>query len=160
MGKEQMRNDDNHQYFLQLLGAKGRHAATTVQVNHYKQIFKRLDADGDGRVTFQDYFERSIFNDPAKIRGIFNATDRNDDGIMTEEEYVENRTITDEAKEIFNKIDGDGDGVLTEKEFVDNSNILDQDLARQIFRELDVLDEGKLSLPAYLKIWGNWARED
>ena len=155
-----MQNNYNHQYFLQLLSAKGRNAATVEQTSQYKQIFKRLDADGDGKVSLQDYFERSRFNDPVKIRGIFNATDRNGDGVMTEEEYVENRTITDEAKEIFNRIDENGDGVVTEKEFVDNSNIADKDLARQIFKELDTLDEGQLSLPRYLRGWGNWARED
>ena len=95
-----------------------------------------------------------------KSEAYFNATDRNGDGVMTEEEYVENRTITDEAKEIFNRMDKDGDGVLTEKEFVDNSNIADKDLAGQIFKELDTLDGEQLSLPRYLRVWGNWARED
>ena len=155
-----MQNNYNHQYFLQLLGAKGRNEATAEQVSQYRQIFKRLDADGDGKVCLQDYFERSRFNDPVKIRGIFNATDRNSNGVITEEEYVENRTITDEAKEIFNRMDKDGDGVLTEKEFVDNSNIADKDLAGQIFKELDTLDGEQLSLPRYLRVWGNWARED
>jgi len=79
---------------------------------------------------------------------------------MTEEEYIENRTITDEAKEIFNKIDKNGDGILTEQEFVENSIIADKDLARQIFRDMDVDGGGELSLPRYLRSWGSWARED
>ena len=81
-------------------------------------------------------------------------------GIITEEEYVENRTITDEAKEIFNKMDKNRDGILTEQEFIDNSEILNHDLAQKIFRQLDINGEGHLSLPTYLKVWGNWARED
>ena len=89
-----------------------------------------------------------------------NATDRNKDGIITEEEYVENRTITDEAKEIFNKMDENRDGIVTEQEFIDNSEILNHDLAQKIFRQLDINGEGQLSLPAYLRVWGNWARED
>ena len=65
-----MQNNYNHQYFLQLLSAKGRNEATAEQVSQYRQIFKRLDADGDGKVSWQDYFERSRFNDYVKIRGI------------------------------------------------------------------------------------------
>ena len=155
-----MQNENDHQYFMRLLGAKGRHSANIDQIGRYKQIFRRLDADRDGQVTLQDYLERSIFNDPDKIRGIFNATDRNKDGIITEEEYVENRTVTDEAKEIFNKMDKNRDGIVTEQEFIDNSEILNHDLAQKIFRQLDINGEGYLSLPTYLKVWGNWARED
>ena len=128
----------NHKRLLKLLGSKGKDAATPDQISEFKRIFKRLDADGDGKVTLQEYINRSKFKDKAKVRAIFHATARNGDGVMTEEEYIENRTITNEAKEIFNKIDKNRDGILTEQEFVENSIIADKDLARQIFRDMDV----------------------
>ena len=94
-----MQNENDHQYFMRLLGAKGRHSANIDQIGRYKQIFRRLDADSDGQVTLQDYLERSIFNDPDKIRGIFNATDRNKDGIITEEEYESGYDQYDQDRE-------------------------------------------------------------
>ena len=40
------------------------------------------------------------------------------------------------------------------------SIIEDKILAKQIFEKMDVDGKGELSLPRYLKIWGDWARED
>ena len=57
-------------------------------------------------------------------------------------------------------MDTNNDGILTEQDFVENSIIEDKILARQIFREMDIEGKSKLSLPRYLKIWGDWARED
>ena len=53
-----------------------------------------------------------------------------------------------------------GTNFIEEEEFVENSIIEDKILAKQIFEKMDVDGKGELSLPRYLKIWGNWARED
>lgn len=145
----------NHKRLLKLLGSKGKDAATPNQINEFKRIFKRLDADGNGKVTLQEYINRSRWKDETKAKAIFNATDRNGDGVITREEYIENRTITEDAKKIFSEIDKNSNGILTEQEFAENSIITDKNLARQIFREMDVYSEGQLSLPRYLKIWGD-----
>ena len=157
---ENKKQDTNHKCLLKLLGSKGKDAANPEQINEFKRIFKRLDANGDGKVTLQEYINRSRWEDETKAKAIFNATDRNDNGTITVEEYIENRVITDEAKKIFNKMDTNNDGILTEQDFAENSIIEDKILARQIFREMDVEGKSKLSLPRYLKIWGDWARED
>ena len=154
------KQDNNHKYLLKLLGSKGRDAENPEKTNEFKRIFKRLDANGDGKVTLQEYINQSRWKDEAKAKAIFNATDRNSNGTITVEEYIENRTITDEAKEIFNEMDKNSDGILTEEEFVENSKIEDKILAKQIFEKMDVDGKGELSLPRYLKIWGDWARED
>ena len=79
---ENKKQDTNHKCLLKLLGSKGKDAANPEQINEFKRIFKRLDANGDGKVTLQEYINRSRWEDETKAKAIFNATDRNGNGTI------------------------------------------------------------------------------
>ncbi|HUS90232.1 MAG TPA: hypothetical protein VM695_00235 [Phycisphaerae bacterium] len=113
----------------------------------YKQIFRRLDADGDGAVTEKEYTSRSRW--PAEQAGkIWRASDADGDGKVTEAEYCRNRRVTDKAKEVFAWIDADKDGKLTEPEAVA--------AAKRIFLEMDKDRSGDVTTPEYLSTRWEW----
>jgi acetyl esterase/lipase len=149
----------SHREILAMMGAKVLDAASDKEIMQYKNIFNRMDSDGDKKLLEDDYVSKSGHMTPEVRRRIFAASDRNGDGILTEAEYVENRIITDEAKAIYSNMDGDGDGNLAEAEFVEHTTIKDKNFAKDVFRRFDTNGNGLLLLPEYLKIWGNWARE-
>jgi Ca2+-binding EF-hand superfamily protein len=132
-----------------MMGAKGTEAASEKDIQQYKNIFNRMDSDGDSRLTEEQYVKNSRHLNETARRKIFAATDRNKDGIATEAEYVQNRIITDEAKSIYERMDKNDDGKLTKDEFD----------VKEVFDEFDLNADGVLTLPEYLKVWGNWARE-
>jgi len=139
----------SHRQILAEMGAKPIESASEQDIRGYKSIFNRMDADGDGGFTEEQYVKNSRHMNEAARRKIFAATDRNKDGIATEAEYVENRIITDEAKSIFEKMDKDSDGKVTFEEFT----------VKEVFNDFDTNSDGHLTVPEYLKVWGNWARE-
>ena len=144
---------------LKEMGWKGIEACPTEKISAYKQTFKKLDADGDGKMSEQEYIENSIYGNPMVRKGIFRATDRDRDGMATEKEYVENRIITDEAKIIFKKIDRDGDMNLSYLELSENILRKSAGKAQEIFRKLDIDGDGKTTMVEFLKVFGNWARD-
>jgi len=110
-------------------------------------IFKRLDADGDGRVTEAEYVSRTRWPE-AKARAIWRASDADGDGKVTELEYCENRRVTDEAKKIFAWLDANKDAKLTEAEAVAG--------AKRIFAEMDADASGGVDIPEYLGARWRW----
>lgn len=143
---------------LEAMGAKGLNAATPEQIKRYKNIFSRIDSDGDKKLFEKEYVSNSMYMTPEVRKRIFAASDRNNDGIVTEQEYVNNRIITDEAKMLFNRMDTDKDGKLTRQEFTRNKTGNDKMLADRLFQEMDGDENGDLKLPQYLRVWGTLAR--
>jgi len=139
----------SHRQILATMGAKGTEAASEQDIQQYKNIFGRMDTDGDGQLTEEQYVKNSRHMNEMVRGKIFTATDRNKDGIATEAEYVQNRIITDEAQSIYKQMDKNDDGKLTKDEFT----------AKAVFDEFDSNADGILTLPEYLRVWGNWARE-
>ena len=148
-GQETPVETKSHRQILAEMGAKPIESTSEQDIQGYKSIFNRMDADGDGRFTEEQYVKNSKHMNEGARRKIFAATDRNKDGIATEAEYVENRIITDEAKSIFDNMDTDGDGKVTFKEFT----------VKEVFNDFDTNSDGHLTIPEYLRVWGNWARE-
>lgn len=148
-GEENSVAPKSHRQILAMMGAKGTEAASEQDIQQYKNIFGRMDADGDGLLTEEQYVKNSRHMNETARRKIFAATDRNKDGIATEAEYVQNRIITDEAKSIYEQMDKNNDGKLTKDEFE----------VEEVFDEFDMNSDGMLTVPEYLRVWGNWARE-
>jgi hypothetical protein len=113
-----------------------------------KQIFKRLDADGNGSLTEAEYVGRSRFGDTEKTRRIFHASDADGDGKVTETEYVDNRTVTDKAKEVFFWIDADDDGAMTRQEV---AACIDR-----VFKEMDASADGRVTIPEFMSSRWRW----
>ncbi|MHC4640073.1 MAG: serine hydrolase [Planctomycetota bacterium] len=144
--------------FLKTMRAKGINSASTEQIKRYKNIFNRVDSDGDKKLLEEEYVKNSQHMTPEVRKRIFAASDRNNDAIVTEQEYVENRIITDEAKILFDKMDTDKNGKLTRKEFTQNSTGNNKMLAVDFFQKMDRDNNGELKLPEYLRIWGSLAK--
>ena len=144
---------------IHMLGAKGAAGMTEKEEKDYKRVFGFLDRDGDGKVGKDQYVNDGRYMTPVARRGIFGATDRNKDDVMTEAEYVENRAITDEAKRIVGGFDSDKNGRVSADEFVENAPLSDKGLASEIFKKLDTDKSKDITIPEYLRDWGNWARE-
>ena len=148
-GEENSVAPKSHRRILAMMGAKGTEAASEQDIQQYKNIFGRMDADGDGQLTEEQYVKNSRHMNEMARRKIFAAMDRNKDSIATEAEYVQNRIITDEAKSIYEQMDKNDDGKLTKDEFE----------VEEVFDEFDMNADGMLTVPEFLRVWGNWARE-
>jgi len=112
-----------------------------------KQIFKRLDADGDGSLTEAEYVGRSRFG-AETARKIFHASDSDGDGKVTEAEYIDNRIVTDKAKEVFFWIDADDDQVMTRQEVAARID--------RVFKEMDADADGRVTIPEFMSSRWRW----
>ncbi len=145
---------------LQRLGARLERETTAKELDDYSSHFDRTDTNRDGKHTRQEYVERGRYMTPRVRAGIFRAADGNADGVVTKAEYVLNRIITDEAKTIVQGMDDDEDGLVERAEFVKHLTKLlsDPQLAEQVFAKLDTNADGRIPIPEYLCVWGQWAR--
>ena len=112
-----------------------------------KQIFRRLDADGDGSLTEAEYVAGSRFA-AETARRIFHASDADGDGKVTEAEYIDNRLVTDKAKEVFAWIDADGDGAMTRQEIAARID--------RVFKEMDADADGRVTTPEFMSSRWRW----
>jgi len=145
---------------LQRLGAKLERGSTDEELNGYSSHFDRTDTNRDGKHTRAEYVDKGGYMTPRARAGIFRAADGNSDGVVTKAEYVLNRIITDEAKTIVRGMDDDRDGLVERAEFVKHAAKLfsDLELAEQVYAALDANADGGISIPEYLRVWGQWAR--
>ncbi len=144
---------------LELLGAKGLAGGSPREIEGYNRVFQRLDSNGDGKLTKQEYIEDGRYGTKEMRTGIFGASDRDADGIVTEEEYVQNRIITDEAKQIFQKMDENDNRNVTEEELIENSIVQGRKTAKELFRKLDTDSNGEVGMIEFLRSWGDLARK-
>ncbi len=145
---------------LQRLGAELEGGSEAKDLDAYSRHFDRTDPNQDGKHTRAEYVEKGVYMTPQARAGIFRAADGNADGVVTKAEYVLNRIITDEAKTIVGGMDDDRDGLVEQAEFVKHAAKLlsDPKLAEQVFAALDANADGGITIPEYLRIWGQWAR--
>ena len=145
---------------LQRLGAKMESGISRAALEGYAQQFDRTDRNQDGKHTRQEYVDGGRYLTPQARSGIFRAADGDGDGIVTRDEYILNRIITDEAKEIMQRMDHDKDGLVSREEFVSHvrQGLQDRKLSEQVFAALDANNDGKIRVPEYLRVWGQWAR--
>jgi Ca2+-binding EF-hand superfamily protein len=141
-----------------MLGAKREVGASDEQLRSYANHFDRTDLNHDGQHSREEYVERGGYMTPQARAGIFRAADNNADGVVTLTEYLLNRIITDEAKGIVQQTDADKDGQVTRAEFVERSPVGDMALSRAVFDALDTSGDGMITVPEYLRVWGDWAR--
>ena len=133
-------------------------ALNNRQWQSYRGVFSRLDTNGDGLHSKEEYIVNGVHMNQQARQGIFRAADHNQDGFVSAFEYIENRIITDEAKLIFEAMDGNRNGQLTRAEFIASKRIKDPKLGAAIFKALDTNNNDELVIPEYLRVWGQWAR--
>ena len=142
---------------LERLGAQMEAGVSSQQLEDYAWHFQRLDRDQDGQHSPKEYIDSGQYLTAQARRGIFRAADGDGDGLVTEAEYVLNRVITDEAKTIMQPLDRDRDGSIDPSEFIDGGP-LPTATAELVFEAFDLNQDRRLSVPEYLRVWGQWAR--
>ena len=146
---------------LARLGAKFEAGTSLKLLDEYANHFDRTDPNRDGKHTQQEYVERGRYMTAQARAGIFRAADENNDAVVTRSEYVLNRIITDEAKGIIQGMNDSRSGRVEKAEFVSHATKLleDEKLANELYGKLDRNRDGKILVPEYLVLWGQWARE-
>jgi Ca2+-binding EF-hand superfamily protein len=145
---------------LRRMGGRGAARYEAAEIEAYGRTFDRIDVEGDGGVTRDEYVENSHHATEQVRAGIFRATDRDGDGVLTRKEYIENRIITDEAKAVHQLMDADGDGQVSREEFDAGCGIEDTARARHVFEKFDGDGDGSVGMIEYLRLWGDVARID
>ena len=145
---------------LQQLGAKLERGTTAKLLDEYSRHFDRTDRNRDGKHTKTEYVDKGRYLTPQARAGIFRAADGNSDGVVTKAEYVLNRIITDEAKAIVQGMDDDENGLVQRTEFVKHAAKLlpDAETADRVYDAFDANADGRIIIPEYLRVWGQWAR--
>ena len=145
---------------LQQLGAKLEQGTTSQLLDEYSHHFDRTDINGDGKHTRTEYVDKGWYLTPQARAGIFRAADGNSDGVVTKAEYVLNRIITDEAKSIVQGMDDDKDGLVQRIEFIKHTAELlpNAEAADRVYDAFDANVDGRITIPEYLRVWGQWAR--
>lgn len=150
----------SHKEICIKMGFLGEDRFTDQEIENFKLPFHRLDTDNDNFLTWEEY-KLSNIGDIEKKKAIFAATDRNNDGKLSEQEYVENRIITEEAKIfIFPEYDTNNDSAIIETELLENTQTLfSEEIAREVFEAFDLDSNNNITIPEFLNVWGDWARE-
>lgn len=98
------------QWLLSKYDLNGDASITQDEVSNKRQsIFTYMDADGDSKISFQEYVTLDNLKRQTILKARFNKLDTNHDGEVSQEEY---RSYSG----LFNSIDSDGNGKLTPSE--------------------------------------------
>ncbi len=153
---------ENGRGVLLRLGARLGEGVSAQVLASYGRQFDSVDLNQDGKHSRTEFIDQGPYATPFVRRGIFQAADADSDGFVTREEYVRNRLITDEAKALVQAMDENGDGVVQRSEFVRRAFAPEgnRPLAEAVFHAWDRNRDGAIMVPEYLRVWGQWARQE
>ncbi|KAI5966942.1 uncharacterized protein KGF55_000351 [Candida pseudojiufengensis] len=126
--------------------------------NDYEALFKRLDIESTGHITFKDFtkamkkLNHPISENPVLLRKVFNSFDSNSDKVIDFNDFKRYLSTTDDQiLKGFNKIDEDNDGKLNKADFVkylkhhlnlNNASKVNVDL---LFKQIDYKNDGYIT---------------
>ncbi|CAI5758047.1 unnamed protein product [Candida verbasci] len=125
--------------------------------NDYEAIFKKLDIEDTGEITFRDFkkamkkFNHPISSNPELLQKIFSSFDSNNDKVIDFNDFKAYLNSTDDQiLKGFNKIDEDNDGKLKKSDFIrylkQNLNLKPTDVNIDLlFKQIDYKNDGYIT---------------
>lgn len=125
------------------------------------QLFKKLDANGDGVLSLGEFQASPLGQrDAAKAGEIYHKMDAQADGKVTFEEFKAFRPAWN-PEQAFKKHDTDGDGVLSLDEFKAGPMAQENPAkAGEIFHKMDANSDGKVTLEEFKDFRHAWNPEE
>lgn len=131
-----------------------------------EEFFASIDKNGDGRITFDEWYEFTKACNPTvtleEAQEGFNEIDANHDGAIDAAEFQ--RLYDAQLQEAFAVVDKDGDGRISFEEWLEYGRSLNADLteeaARVGFERFDLDRDGSLDLAEFKAILASAKREE
>jgi calcium-dependent protein kinase len=136
---------------------------TSMELDGLKNVFKRLDKNKDGRLTYDELrngFE-SVFGrylTDIEMRKIIEDVDGDNDGFISYEEFlrvsINQKKLLDEKnlKLAFEKFDLNGDGKLSKEEIKMVLGTSDNEYINMLLSQVDQNNDGFLSYPEFCNL--------
>merc|ERR1712141_555515 len=115
-----------------------------------KDAFKKADKNGDGKLTYEEYWNvikmSGISISETEFQEIVKFKDADGDGFISCKEFLERREGSSKKSDLaFEILDKDGDGYLTKEEFSQASGRITKDQIEAVYKRNDQDGDGKLS---------------
>jgi len=153
------------------VGSLGSSSSSVSLAQMRQELFKKLDADSDGKISQTEFASTQKTQDSAADEALFDQIDTDRDGSISETEQDAflttleesqsaqgNRmppppptegssatSATDKVKELLTSLDTDGDGKLTETEFAALQETQDSAADEALFDQIDTDRDGSIS---------------
>ena len=139
---------------------------SSKEVEDLKNIFKKLDKNGDGRLTYlelKEGFERILGNyiSEIELNKIISDVDQDKDGYIEYEEFLrvalnKNTLISEEnLRHAFNMFDNNKDGKLSAEEIKNILGTTNNEYITDIIEEIDNNKDGVISFPEFSALMKN-----
>jgi calcium-dependent protein kinase len=140
---------------------------STQEIEELKKFFKKLDKNGDGRLTYlelKEGFEKIIgdkFTTEMEMYQIMSLVDQDKDGYIEYEEFLRvtlnrNTLISEEnLKNAFNMFDNNKDGKLSAEELRTILGTSDNEYINEIIQQIDQNDDGYISFKEFSDLMKN-----
>jgi Ca2+-binding EF-hand superfamily protein len=128
---------------------------TQEQRATFKRNFRRLDNDGNQRLTAEEFGrDKFVTQDSreASFAAAFGAR-----RVLKENDYLNSRVVGAEAERVFGALDANSNGSVSRGEFMANCELANEGLASEIFVALDTDRDKSMQIAEHVTVFGEWA---
>ena len=119
-------------------------------VPRWKEVFQRLDKNGDATLTSEEYVRDSLGKAAENKRQEFEAWDLNQDGTLNHEEFREAPRPKRNADKKFERLDGNGDGRIVWEEYMAKRDASDALKYHRYFVRKDTNSDSHITFKEYI----------
>merc|ERR1712241_1439019 len=121
-------------------------ATNKRQKQMLKDAFKKADKNGDGKLSYEEYWNVIKMISEAEFQEIVKVKDADADGFISCKEFLERKGGSSKKSDIaFEILDKDGDGYLTKEEFSQASDRITKKQIEAVYKRNDQDGDGRLS---------------